>query len=67
MLSGRWSLVDVPLICSCLADHVRDWQRRILSGTVEARSVDVKDTHRVLSIRYLLTVRVLKINPDDGC
>ena len=34
----------VPLICSCPAEHVPDWQRRILLGTVEARSANVKYT-----------------------
>ena len=42
--SMRWSFVDVPLINSCPTDHVPDWQPRILLGTVEARSVDVKNT-----------------------
>ena len=37
-------LVDVPLISFCLADHVPDWQPRILLGMVEARSVNVKKT-----------------------
>ena len=37
-----WSLVDVPLISFCPADHVPDWQPRILLGMVEARSVNVK-------------------------
>ena len=44
---ARWSFVDVPLIFSCPADHVRlpDWQPRvILLGMVEARSVNVKNT-----------------------
>ena len=27
---SRWSFVDVPLIVSCPADHVPDWQARIL-------------------------------------
>ena len=40
----RWSFVDVPLIFSCPADHVPDWQPRILLGMVEARSVNVKNT-----------------------
>ena len=39
---SHWSLVDVPLISFCLADHVPDWQPRILLGMVEARSVNVK-------------------------
>ena len=40
-----WSFVDVPLIFYCPADHVPDWQQRILLGAVEARSVDVNNTH----------------------
>ena len=40
-----WSFVDVSLIFSCPADHVIDWQPRILMSKVEARSVDVKYTH----------------------
>ena len=39
---SHWSLVDVPLIFFCPADHVPDWQPRVLLGMVEARSVDVK-------------------------
>ena len=39
---SRWSFVDVPLIFFCPADHVPDWQPRILLGMVEARSVNVK-------------------------
>ena len=39
---SHWSLVDVPLIFFCPADHVQDWQPRILLGMVEARSVNVK-------------------------
>ena len=41
---SRWSFVDVPLIVFCPADHVPDWQPRILLGMVEARLVDVKKT-----------------------
>ena len=41
---SRWSFVDVPLIFFCTADHVTDWQPRILLGIVEARTVDVKKT-----------------------
>ena len=42
---SHWSLVDVPLISFCPADHVPDWQPRILLGImVEARSVNVKKT-----------------------
>ena len=43
---SHWSLVDVPLIFFCPADHVPDWQPRILLGMVEARSVNVKKTTR---------------------
>ena len=39
-----WSSVDVPLIFSCPADHVPDWQPRVLLGMVETRSVNVKNT-----------------------
>ena len=38
-LCSHWSLVDVPLIFFCPADHVPDWQPRVLLGMVEARSV----------------------------
>ena len=38
---SRWSFfVGVPLIFFCPADHVPDWQPRILLGMVEARSVN---------------------------
>ena len=38
--------VDIPpIFFSCPADHVPDWQPRILMGMVEARSVNVKNTH----------------------
>ena len=40
----HWSLVDVPLIFFCPADHVPDWEPRVLLGMVEARSVNVKKT-----------------------
>ena len=43
-LCFHWSLVDVPLIFFCPADHVPDWQPRVLLGMVEARSVNVKKT-----------------------
>ena len=38
---SHWSLVAVPLIFFCPADHVPDWQPRFLLGMVEARSVNV--------------------------
>ena len=41
---SRSSFVDVPLIFSCPAGHVQDWQPRILLGMVEARSVTVENT-----------------------
>ena len=41
---SHWSVVDVPLIFFCPADHVPDWQPRVLLGMVEARSVNVKKT-----------------------
>ena len=31
-LYSRWSFVDVPLVFSCPANHVPDWQPRILLG-----------------------------------
>ena len=40
----HWSLVDVPLIFFCPADHVPDWQPRILLCMVVARLVNVKKT-----------------------
>ena len=43
-LCSHWSLVNVPLIFFCPADHVPDWQPRVLLGMVEARSVNVKKT-----------------------
>ena len=43
-LCSHWSLVDVALIFFCPADHVPDWQPRVLLGMVEARSVNVKKT-----------------------
>ena len=44
---SHWSFVDVPLIFFCPADHVPDWQPRILLDMVEARSVNVKKTTTV--------------------
>ena len=44
LFCSHWSLVDVPLIFLCTADHVPDWQPRVLLGMVEARSVNVKKT-----------------------
>ena len=48
---SHWSLVDVPLISFCPADHVPDWQPRIVLGMVEARSVNVKKTTTTISMQ----------------
>ena len=42
---SRWSFVNVLTIFSCPADHIPDWQRRILLGMAEARSVTVKNIY----------------------
>ena len=54
---SHWSLVDVPLISFCPADHVPDWQPRTRLATtystgytVEARSVNVKKTTTIFSL-----------------
>ena len=52
---SHWSLVDVPLIFFCPADHVPDWQPRVLLGMVEARSVNVKKTTTPSNIRIAPT------------
>ena len=57
-LCSHWSLVDVPLIFFCPADHVPDWQPRVLLGMVEARSVNVKKTTTTTT-----TFSVLVANP----
>ena len=59
---SRWSFVGVPLIFSCPTDHVPDWQPRILLGTVEARSVNVKNT----TTEGLDTFRVLLKQQPEG-
>ena len=53
---SHWSLVDVPLIFFCPADHVPDWQPRVLLGMVEARSVNVKKTTTNFSLKKIHTV-----------
>ena len=55
-LCSHWSLVDVPLIFFCPADHVPDWQPRVLLGMVEARSVNVKKTTTTLAAIYVMTI-----------
>ena len=57
--SSRWSFVDVPLICFCPADHVADWQPRILLGKDEARSVNAKNTHTHTDTRVILFYRAI--------
>ena len=55
-LCSHWSLVDVPLIFFCPADHVPDWQPRVLLGMVEARSVNVKKTTTTTTLLDLLSI-----------
>ena len=54
---SHWSLVDVPLIFFCPADHVPDWQPRVFLGMVEARSVNVKKTTKTTT-RLTLACRL---------
>ena len=58
-LCSHWSLVDVPLIFFCPADHVPDWQPRVLLGMVEARSVNVKKTTTTTTETVCVSVFVL--------
>ena len=51
---SHWSLVDVPLIFFCPADHVPDWQPRILLGMVGTRSVNVKKTTTIIDINTII-------------
>ena len=65
---SHWSLVDVPLIFFCPADHVPDWQPRIVLGMVGARSVNnVKKTtnnNNIIPLLLLfLTFSALVANP----
>ena len=53
----HWSLVDVPLISFCPADHLPDWQPRIVLGMVEARSVNVKKTTTTTTVDPMLLPR----------
>ena len=55
-LCSHWSLVDVPLIFFCPADHVPDWQPRVLLGMVEVRSVNVKKTTTTTTLPIELDV-----------
>ena len=53
---SHWSLVDVPLISFCPADHVPDWQPCIVLGMVEARWVNVKKTTTTIEVILLVTL-----------
>ena len=45
-LCSCWSFVDVPLVCFSLSSRpCTDWQPLIVPGMVEARSVNLKNTH----------------------
>ena len=57
-LCSHWSLVDVPLIFFCPADHVPDWQPRVLLGMVEARSVNVKKTTTTTTINIDISIKI---------
>ena len=59
LFCSHWSLVDVPLIFFCPADHVPDWQPRVLLGMVEARSVNVKKTTTTDNMCCVLRLRQL--------
>ena len=63
-LCSHWSLVDVPLIFFCPADHVPDWQPRVLLGMVEARSVNVKKTTTTTTLYTGLMAGILS---EEGC
>ena len=67
-LCSHWSLVDVPLIFFSPADHVPDWQPRVLLGMVEARSVNVKKTTTTtydLELRAPKPKRTCQLQPPD--
>ena len=46
----HWSFIGVPFIFFCSADHVPDWQPRILLGKVEARWIHVKNTTKTTTL-----------------
>ena len=68
-LCSHWSLVDVPLIFFCPADHVPDWQPRVLLGMGEAQSVNVKKTTKktTTTINTLLAICVTIHTYIHGC
>ena len=61
LFCSHWSLVDVPLIFFCPADHVPDWQPRILLGMVEARSVNVKKPTTTTTAYWYNLIRVYHV------
>ena len=65
-LCSHWSLVDVPLIFFCPADHVPDWQPCVLLGMVEARSVNVKKTTTQYVCMYVCIFIKLHITAQSG-
>ena len=64
---SRWSLVDVPLNFFCPADHVPDWQPRVLLGMVEARSVNVKKTTTTTTVHIFNKVWTMGRRGIRGC
>ena len=63
---SHWSLVDVPLIFFCPADHVPDWQPRVLLGMVEARSVNVKKTTTTTSMSNHASSDLHPVKPSSA-
>ena len=64
-LCSHWSLVDVPLIFFCPADHVPDWQPRVLLGMVESRSVNVKKTTTTTNNNNNMRTNVIRNVPEN--
>ena len=67
LFCSHWSLVDVPLIFFCPADHVPDWQPRVLLGMVEARSVNVKKITTTTIYRHPSLCETITMNPINYC
>ena len=61
-LCSHWSLVDVPLIFFCPADHVPDWQPRVLLGMVVVAVVVDSHIQRIVLATEETTVTWLR--PD---
>ena len=51
-----------PLIFFCPADHVPDWQPRVLLGMAEARSVNVKKTTTTRVVKH--TAKMIAFGAD---